>query len=346
MGTLETIAVRVEPAAATAAASNRFDALTARHGVDLAPRAVATLQVNLTKLCNQACKHYHVDASPARRERLSEEGVQALLEVLASHPGIHTLDLTGGAPELHPAFEHIVITARALGREVIVRHNLTVQFDGNPETGADMGHLPDFFAAQGVQVVCSLPYYDVFFTDSQRGKGVFDKSIDGLRRLNAVGYGQPGTGLSLHLVYNPAGAFLPAAQAALETDFKRELQARFGLVFNQLFTITNMPINRFRQHLAKAGQLEPYLQKLEGAFNPAAASNVMCRDLISVGCEGQLYDCDFNQQTALPALDAQSRGMSLFDFDLDRLLSRRIRTEDHCLGCSAGSGSSCGGATA
>lgn len=343
MGSLDAIAVRVEPGAS---APNRFDALIADHVVDLAPRAVGTLQVNLTKLCNQACKHCHVDASPARTERLSDEGVEALIDVLARHSSIHTLDLTGGAPELHPHFERIVIAARGLGREVIVRHNLTVQFDGNPQTGADMGHLPAFFAAQRVQVVCSLPYYDDYFTDRQRGKGVFGKSVDGLKRLNALGYGQAGSGLTLNLVYNPAGAFLPAAQAGLEADFKRELLSQHGIVFNQLFTITNMPINRFRQHLAKAGQLAPYLDKLAGAFNPQAAANVMCRDLISVGCDGQLFDCDFNQQTELPALDAEGAAMSLFNFDLGRLLARRIRTEDHCLGCSAGGGSSCGGATA
>jgi radical SAM/Cys-rich protein len=220
-----------------------------------------------------------------------------------------------------------------------------VQLDAHPKTGASMEHLPQFFARQRVELISSLPYYQQFFTDSQRGKGVFGKSVEAMRRLNAVGYGVEGRGLLLNLVYNPVGPYLPAAQGALEADYKRELKARFGLVFNSLYTITNMPINRFRLHLEKSGQLEPYMDKLLAAFNPAAAEGVMCRRLISVGHDGRLYDCDFNQMLELGASSA-GRALTIFDFDFDTVLHRRIRFGEHCLGCTAGAGSSCGGVTA
>lgn len=323
-----------------------FDTLLAARGLSLPPLTIDTLQINLTKTCNQACRHCHVDASPARTEALSDAGVEQCLKLLAAHPRIRTLDLTGGAPELHPRFEPMVIAARALGRHVMVRHNLTVQFDGHPVTKESKAHLPEFFAAQGVEVVCSLPYYQEFFTDSQRGKGVFAKSIEGIGRLNALGYGDEGTGLVLSLVYNPVGPYLPAAQASLEADYKRELAKQFGLRFNRLFTITNMPIHRFALHLRKSGQYESYMDKLLGAFNPAAAAGVMCRNLISVSHDGRIYDCDFNQMLELDAKDASGTGLSIFDFDFERVLRRPIRFGDHCLGCTAGAGSSCGGATA
>jgi len=202
------------------------------------------------------------------------------------------------------------------------------------EAGGQLHH------AGQVEVISSLPYYQQYFTDAQRGSGVFGKSIEAMRRLNAVGYGVEGSGLLLNLVYNPVGPYLPPAQAALEADYKRELKARFGVLFNGLFTITNMPINRFRLHLQKTGQLEPYMDKLLAAFNPAAAETVMCRSLISVGHDGRIYDCDFNQM-----LDMQAGELSIFDFDFERTLKRRIRFGEHCLGCTAGAGSSCGGAT-
>jgi radical SAM/Cys-rich protein len=322
-----------------------FERVLAGRGVDLPPLTVDTLQVNVTKLCNQACRHCHVDASPSRTEMLSREAMECCLDILAQHPRIATLDLTGGAPELHPDFDEFVRRAVALGRHVMVRHNLTVTFDGNPQTGESKAYLPEFFAEQRVEVVCSLPYYQEFFTDKQRGNGVFQKSIKGLQRLNALGYGSERSALVLNLVYNPVGPYLPAPQAGLEADYKRELQEKFGIAFNGLFTITNMPINRFALHLRKSGQYEEYMDKLLGAFNPAAAEGVMCRNLISVGWDGTLYDCDFNQQLDMEIRD-QGRRMSVFDFDLDRLLARRIRFDDHCLGCTAGAGSSCGGATA
>ena len=226
---------------------------------------------------------------------------------------------------------------------VMVRHNLTVTFDGNPQTGKDMHYLPAFFAEHRCEVVSSLPYYQEFFTDKQRGSGVFQKSIEGIRQLNALGYGQADSDLKLNLVYNPVGPYLPAPQPQLEADYKRELKQRFGLVFNNLFTITNMPINRFSLHLKKSGQYEEYMDKLLAAFNPGAAEGVMCRNLISVDHEGRIYDCDFNQMLDMPVDGAVG---SIFEFDYDKLLQRRIKFAAHCFGCTAGAGSSCGGATA
>jgi radical SAM/Cys-rich protein len=316
-----------------------FDALLAERGLSLPPTGIDTLQVNVTRLCNQACRHCHVDASPSRTERMSREGIDKCLEILERHPQITALDITGGAPELHPNFDEFVERAVALGRRVMVRHNLTVTFDGNPQTKASKEYLPDFFARHRVEVISSLPYYQQYFTDAQRGNGVFDKSIASMKLLNARGYGIDGSGLALNLVYNPVGPYLPAAQAALEADYKRELLAKFGVRFNSLFTITNMPINRFRLHLEKSGQYESYMDKLLAAFNPAAAQGVMCRSLISVGYDGSIYDCDFNQMLEMKV-------GSIFDFDYQRLIERRIRFGSHCLGCTAGAGSSCGGTTA
>ncbi len=323
-----------------------FEALLRARGLDLPPLSIDTLQVNITRLCNQQCRHCHVDASPARREMMSDEGIAKCLEILARNPRIARVDITGGAPELHAGFRGLVERAARLGKHVMVRHNLTVQLDRHPLSGESMQYLPEFFARQRVEVVSSLPYYQEFFTDSQRGKGVFGKSVEAMRRLNALGYGVEGSGLILNLVYNPVGPYLPAAQAALEADYKRELKAKFGLVFNSLYTITNMPINRFRLHLQKSGQLEAYMDKLLAAFNPSAAAGVMCRSLISVGYDGTIYDCDFNQMLGLDAADARGKALSIFDFDFETALRRPIRFGEHCLGCTAGAGSSCGGATA
>ena len=320
-----------------------FAARIEQHDLALTPLAVEILQVNLTKLCNQACRHCHVDSSPARTEALSRAGVEQLVEILRSHPQISALDVTGGAPELHPDFDWLVQQCSALGRTVMVRHNLTVTFDGNPQTGKDMHYLPAFFAEHRCEVVSSLPYYQEFFTDKQRGSGVFQKSIEGIRQLNALGYGQADSGLKLNLVYNPVGPYLPAPQPQLEADYKRELKQRFGLVFNNLFTITNMPINRFSLHLKKSGQYKEYMDKLLAAFNPGAAEGVMCRNLISVDHEGRIYDCDFNQMLDMPVDGAVG---SIFELDYDKLLQRRIKFAAHCFGCTAGAGSSCGGATA
>jgi len=223
-----------------------------------------------------------------------------------------------------------------------VRHNLTVTYDGNPQTGEQKMYLPEFFAKHNVEVVCSLPYYQEYFTDKQRGRGVFEKSINALRRLNALGYGKPGSGLLLNLVYNPVGAFLPAAQESLEEDFKRELAHAYGIVFNNLYAIVNMPINRFKEQLERLGTYEEYMTELVNAFNPVAAKGIMCRSLISVGYDGKIYDCDFNQMLNLQAQNGSL--LTVFNATWDSLLKRDIRFASHCFGCTAGSGSSCGGA--
>ena len=325
-----------------------FEEKLAEHGLDLAPLGVETLQVNVTRLCNQACHHCHVDASPKRTEQMSRATVDRCLEILARNPAITKLDITGGAPELNPHFDFFVEAARRLGKHVMVRHNLTVTIDGNPQTGESKRYLPEFFARHRVEVISSLPYFQEFFTDKQRGNGVFKKSVESLRLLNEQGYGKSdgaqGFGLTLNLVYNPVGAFLPAPQESLERQFKKELEAKFGVVFNGLFTITNMPINRFKKDLERLGAYDEYMTRLVDAFNPAAARSVMCRSLISVGHDGSLYDCDFNQMLDLN-LSGESGG-TVFDFNLDKLLNRKIIFGQHCYGCAAGAGSSCGGATA
>ena len=299
---------------------------------ELRSETIDTLQVNVGKLCNQACKHCHVDASPIRTEIMAREIIEDCLNVLRKYK-IPTLDITGGAPEMIPDFRYFVTEAVNVGAKVIVRHNLTVMFEENQTD------LPDFFAEKKVEIVSSLPYFLQAQTDAQRGTGVFDKSIEALRRLNAVGYGVDDN-LILNLVYNPVGAFLPPEQTAIEADFRRELKTRYGVLFDDLFTITNMPIARYLDWLRRSGNEEKYMQKLVAAFNPATVSGLMCRNLISVDWRGNLYDCDFNQMLELGIEN------TIFDFDFDKLKSRRIVTANHCFGCTAGAGSSCGGAVA
>lgn len=319
------------------AALPRFEEKLAASGLaPLRAMGIQVLQMNVGKLCNQACRHCHVDAGPDRDEVMPREVFEHCLRVLAG-TDIPTVDLTGGAPELNPHFRWFVERAAALGREVIVRCNLTVIL-----ANKRFHDLPEFFRAHRVHVVSSLPYYESVFTDRQRGQGVFEKSIAALKLLNAAGYGQEGTDLLLDLVYNPAGAFLPAPQAALEADFKRELKARHGIVFNRLYTLTNLPISRFLDYLERSGNLEEYLERLVAAYNPAAAAGVMCRTTLSVGWDGRLYDCDFNQM-----LELQLNGglpTHIQDFDPATLAGRVIRVDQHCYGCTAGAGSSCGGA--
>ncbi len=303
-------------------------------GVSLRSTKIDTLQVNVGKLCNQACKHCHVDASPIRTEIMPRSVVDACLKVLREYK-IPTLDITGGAPELISDFRYFVIEARKTGAKIIVRHNLTVMFEEGFED------LPEFFAENECEVVCSLPYFLQQKTDAQRGAGVFDKSIEGLKRLNAVGYGTDEK-LILNLVYNPVGAFLPPEQTAIEADFRRELKTRYDIFFNNLYTITNMPIARYLDWLRRSGNEESYMSKLAGAFNPATIDGLMCRNLISVDWRGNLYDCDFNQMLELGI--AGELPTTIFDFDLEKLENRQIMTANHCFGCTAGSGSSCGGA--
>lgn len=311
----------------------------------LPPQHISTLQVNVTRLCNQACVHCHVDASPRRTEQMGLDTINRCLEILGNHDSIETLDITGGAPELNPHFDYFVSEAGKLGKHVIIRHNLTVTIDGNPVTGESKSYLPRFYAENGVEVISSLPYYEEYFTDMQRGKGAFEKSIKAISLLNAEGYGEEDTGLVLNFVYNPVGAFLPAPQKSLEADFRRELKRKYGIVFNNLYTITNMPINRFKQQLKRLGAYDEYMTKLVNAYNPAAAEGVMCRSLISIGYDGKIYDCDFNQMLEM-GITKKGEPMTVFNFDYEGLLNRRILFASHCYGCTAGSGSSCGGATA
>ena len=303
----------------------------------LRPTGIEILQINVGRKCNQTCRHCHVDAGPDRTEVMPDDVVDRCLQVLAES-GIPTVDITGGAPELHPRFEEIVRRATALGRHVMDRCNLTVLLLPN------YAHLPALLAEHRVEVVCSLPYFRARETDAQRGDGVFEESIEALRRLNALGYGRDGSGLTLNLVMNPVGAFLPPDQQAAEQRWKRELERRHGIVFNSLYTITNMPISRFLEWLETTGNLEPYLERLVTAFNPAAAAGVMCRNMLSVGWDGTLYDCDFNQMLDLPV--ERRAPHTIFDFALEPLNRRNVVTGPHCFGCTAGAGSSCGGAVA
>lgn len=314
-----------------------------QHSLRLTRLPTETLQVNITKLCNQACLHCHVDASPRRREMMSDEAISACLSVLKNQPDIKNIDITGGAPELHPKFREFVQAAVQLGKHVIVRHNLTVTLDPHPLTKEAMTYLPEFFAGEKVEVVSSLPYYQEYFTDKQRGSGVFKKSIESLKRLNAKGFGVEGSGLILNLVYNPVGAFLPPDQADLERTYKKELEDRFGITFSRLFALANMPIHRFKVQLKRTSGYEAYMERLSDAFNPEAAKGVMCRSLISVSHDGFLYDCDFNQMLDLKI--GENRPMTIFDWNKATLDKTPIEFRAHCLGCTAGAGSSCGGKT-
>ncbi len=313
-------------------------------GLTLDRLSVETLQVNITTLCNQTCLHCHVDASPKRKEQMDLRSVECCLQILEDTPSIKNLDITGGAPELNPHFDYFVIEARKLDKHVIIRHNLTVTIDGNPVNGESKEYLPEFYAAQGVEVISSLPYYQEYFTDKQRGKGVFEKSIESIKLLNYQGFGKEGSGLILNFVYNPVGAFLPETKKNLEEDFKRELNKKFGITFNNLFTITNMPINRFKDQLIRLGAYDDYLTKLVNAFNSQAATSVMCRSIMSVSHDGRIYDCDFNQMLEMD-ITVNGKPMTIFNFDLQSYLKRRIMFASHCFGCTAGSGSSCSGTT-
>lgn len=314
------------------------EALEANGAAPLRAGATDILQVNVGYMCNQTCKHCHVDAGPDRKEIMTRETMQWCLGALRNSD-IGTVDITGGAPEMNPHFRWFVEQAAGMGRHVMVRCNLTI-LTVNPK----YRELPAFYAQHGVGVVSSLPYYSASHTDRQRGEGVFEGSLEALRMLNAVGYGQEGTGLTLNLVYNPNGAFLPGAQLQLEKDFKRQLETRYGIRFNSLFCITNMPISRFLDYLIRSGNYEAYMEKLVASFNPAAAAGVMCRGTVSVGWDGWLYDCDFNQMLALRLHAPGSEHIR--DFARSALEGRPIVVNRHCFGCTAGAGSSCGGATA
>ena len=297
---------------------------------------IEILQVNVGRLCNMACRHCHVDAGPDRSEIMTRTTIDSCLDVLRNHEQIQTLDVTGGAPEMNPHFRHLVREARGMGRHVIDRCNLTILLANGYQD------LPDFLAAHHVEVVASLPCYLAENTDAQRGDGAFASSIEAIRRLNRLGYGRADSGLRLTLVYNPVGASLPADQSRLEADYRRELKARYELEFTRLFTITNMPISRYLEHLIASNQLVEYMQTLVDAFNPAAISRLMCRNTLSVGWDGRLFDCDFNQMLDL---EVETSCPSHIDrFDYDQLAGREIAVGQHCFGCTAGAGSGCQGA--
>ena len=295
--------------------------------------ALDTLQINVGKQCNQACRHCHVDAGPHRTEAMTRKTVDRVLSFLAASP-IPTVDITGGAPEVNPSFRYLVRRARELGRRVMVRCNLTVILEPGQED------LPEFYREHEVELVCSLPCYLEENVDEQRGRGVFVKSVKTLRTLNRLGYGQMETGLLLHLVYNPVGATLPPAQAELQADYQAELWTRYGIRFNRLYTIANMPIHRFADYLKRQGNYGAYMRTLQGGFNPGTVAGLMCRSQISVDWQGNLYDCDFNQM-----LDLHPDGgpRKIWEVSPEDLVGRRVRVADHCYGCTAGAGSSCGG---
>jgi radical SAM/Cys-rich protein len=300
-------------------------------------RRVEVLQVNLGRYCNLACIHCHVESGPTRKEMMSRENVEAVLRFLA-RSGISTLDITGGAPELHPDFASLVLAARKLGRHVMDRCNLTVVFEPGME------YLPEFFKRHQVELVCSLPCYSEDNVDRQRGKGTFEASIRALQQLNEIGYGRPDTDLILNLVYNPVGPHLPPPQEKLEQDYKRELDEKFGIVFNQLYCLTNMPITRYATHLKLRGEYDRYRELLVENFNAATLDQVMCRNLINIGWDGSVYDCDFNQMLDLPLADSAGKRLTIGALALGQVADRPITVGDHCYACTAGAGSSCGGA--
>jgi radical SAM/Cys-rich protein len=302
-------------------------------------RKLDTLQVNLGYRCNQSCLHCHVNAGPNRTEMMQADTVALVLDVLRQRR-VQTLDLTGGAPELNEHFRDLVRGARALGVRVIDRCNLTIL----SEPGQD--DLAAFLAEQGVEVTASLPCYSPANVDRQRGDGVFERSIRGLQQLNALGYGQDGSPLVLNLVYNPQGPSLPPPQAALEQDYKRELLTHFGIRFNHLFALTNMPVQRFGSTLLSKGTFEGYMALLRQAYKPDNLDTVMCRSMVSVDWQGDLYDCDFNQMLALRANLGESGLPHLRDLLHTDTEGAAIAVADHCYGCTAGQGSSCGGALA
>lgn len=341
---MPSLLARRSPLAPTTAQLQLLEATTACEPFDvpmeqaglrpLKATGITVLQLNVGKLCNQTCRHCHVDAAPDRTESMSRETAALCIEALAKTE-IPTLDITGGAPELNQNFRWLVQQARSLQRHVMDRCNLSVLL---LPAQAD---LAEFLAAHHVEIVASLPYYKVQQTDAQRGDGVFKKSIEGLQRLNQLGYGRPNSGLLLNLVYNPVGAFLPPKQDAIESQFRKELHKHHGIEFNRLYTITNMPISRFLEFLVESGNYDGYMERLANAFNPAAAAGVMCRYTLSVAWDGTLYDCDFNQMLNLPVDQRAPRHIR--DFNPLALNDRSIVTGNHCYGCTAGPGSSCGG---
>jgi radical SAM/Cys-rich protein len=302
----------------------------------LTPTELEIFQINVGKMCNQVCKHCHVDAGPDRKEIMTRETMQQCLDILSNNPSFKIVDLTGGAPELNPDFRWFVSAIKKLDKHIIVRCNLTIIL-----ANKKYHDLPDFFKQHNIEVVSSLPFYSKDRTDRQRGDGVFEDSITALQMLNAVGYGLEGSDLKLNLVYNPAGAFLPPSQVSLEKEFKEALYKDFAISFHSLYAITNLPISRFLDYLLQSGNYEKYMEKLIAAYNPIAAANVMCRNTLSISWDGFIYDCDFNQMLDMK-VDCSVKHIS--QFNSSQLRNRNIVVNQHCYGCTAGAGSSCGGA--
>jgi radical SAM/Cys-rich protein len=318
---------------------NRFARKLADHSLSLRRAHPEILQVNMGKLCNLTCVHCHVNAGPKRKEIMTRETIDRIINWLAT-TDVPTVDLTGGAPEMIPDFRYLIERVRQLepSRHIIDRCNLTILL----ETGYE--DLPQLLATTKIEIIASMPCYSAENVNAQRGEGVFEGSMAALQLLNSLGYGIDQE-LPLHLVYNPVGAFLPPSQAELEADYKRELKKHFGVVFNNLYTLTNLPIGRFASYLRRNNQLEDYMQLLVSAFNPATIDGLMCRNTISVGWRGEVYDCDFNQQLGIQwSGDGGSERLFLWDIDPEKIENREIMTGDHCFGCTAGAGSSCAGA--
>ena len=314
---------------------HKFERFESKVGRSIQPREVEIFQLNIGKLCNQTCAHCHVDAGPDRKEEnMDKATLERCLEIIKEYK-IPTVDITGGAPEMNPHFRWFVESCTAIGAQVIDRCNLTI-IKANPA----YSDLPQFLAKNKVHVVSSLPYFTKLRTDNQRGDGVFEDSISALQELNKVGYGKEGTGLKLDLVFNPSGAFLPGDQASLEAEFKRQLKRRYDIDFNQLYAITNLPISRFLDYLLESGNYESYMTELVEAYNPDTIDGLMCRNTLSVSWDGYIYDCDFNQMLDLKVA---AKSQHINDFDMEALKSRNIVLNQHCYGCTAGAGSSCGG---
>lgn len=314
---------------------HKFESFSSKVGNPIRPKAVEIFQLNIGKLCNQTCVHCHVDAGPDRKaENMDRATLERCLEIISKHK-IPTVDITGGAPEMNPHFRWFVESCTSIGVKVMNRCNLTI-IKANPK----YADLPEFFARNKVHIISSLPYFTKLRTDNQRGDGVFEDSIAALRELNAVGYGVEGTGLQLDLVFNPSGAFLPGDQASLEAEFKRQLKRRYDIDFNSLFAITNLPISRFLDYLLESGNYESYMTELVEAFNPDTVEGLMCRNTLSVSWDGYIYDCDFNQMLDLKVA---SPSRHINDFDIEALNARDVVLNQHCYGCTAGAGSSCGG---
>lgn len=334
-------ALHALPLSAGPTGTGNFDADAAAAGFPvLQPARLEIFQINLGKLCNMTCRHCHVDSGPDRTdENMDRETVDACLRAL-DLSGAHTVDLTGGAPELNPHFEYLVEEAVRRGKQVIDRCNLTIL------TVRRYQHLPAWFAERGVQVVCSLPHYRKLGTDAQRGEGTYEKSIRALRMLNEAGYGQGDPKRVLALMTNPVGAFLAGSQASLEAEWKEALRKNHGVTFDRLYTLNNMPISRYLEWLLEKGMLEEYLVRLTNAFNPATIAGLMCRNTLSVSWDGRLFDCDFNQQLEMEMAFPDGRAPHVRAFDLAAWQAHRVRTDRHCYGCTAGAGSSCGGSIA